>query len=137
MAASSRIPGAILKTTMAAGVSPPLSIAYLSVTLMDETQRATTKTGAGIDLGAPGVLSLLLTVGTVTGTMPTLDAALQDSPDGTTWTAVSTGAYTQVTASTASQRVKHVVDRWVRLVGTIAGTTPKFDFTAVGEFKVL
>ncbi len=92
--------------------------------------QAVTATGAGaaVDLGN-GVNSTnaVLEVGAVTGTTPTLNVKLQESDDNATWTDISNGAFTQVTA--ASQRQVIRVQRskqYCRAHATVAGTTPSF-----------
>lgn len=65
-----------------------------------------------------------------TGTTPTLDVKLQTSFDGADATAVDvpSGAFTQVVA--ASKQIKRLTDfhQYVKVVWTIAGTTPSFNF---------
>lgn len=106
--------------------------AYLTPKFTIRPIRATsTQTGTGVD--RQGFLSalLVLEVGTVSGTSPTLDVKLQDSADDSTYADVSGETLAQVTATGASKS-KSVdmtsLRRYVRAVGTIAGTTPSFDF---------
>lgn len=67
----------------------------------------------------------------------TLDGKIQESADGTTgWTDVSGATFTQVdnTAGGAFESIIIEVDdlkRYVRYVGTVAGTTPSFAFGSV------
>lgn len=138
MPASSITPGASLQTAQAAGINGGEAVAYFSVTLAGEVQLAATKTEAAVDLGAPGVLSAKLDVTTITGTTPTLDVVLQDSFDNGVTDAYATitgGTFTQATTAATNQRKTVVCKRWVRAVATIAGTTPKYDFTVIGEIK--
>ncbi|HND52536.1 MAG TPA: hypothetical protein PLV92_09075 [Pirellulaceae bacterium] len=93
--------------------------------------RTTTVTGAAVDiLNVDGPMLVVQHVGTVTGTTPTLDGKLQDSADGSTgWADITGATFTQVTASDNLQAIKleaSEVKRYVRYVGTIAGTTPSF-----------
>ena len=66
-----------------------------------------------------------------TGTSPTLDVKFQTSYDGTDATAIdmTSGAFTQVAAA-ASGQIKTLTGahRFVKVVWTIAGTTPSFNF---------
>jgi hypothetical protein len=66
-----------------------------------------------------------------TGTTPTLDVKLQTSIDGTDGNQIDvpTSPFTQVTTS-ASNQIKSVLQfhHWVKVVWTIAGTTPSFNF---------
>jgi hypothetical protein len=97
-----------------------------------------TITGAAIDLQQYiGVLKVSQHVGAVSGTTPTLDGKIQDSADGSTFADLATPlAFTEVTASTNTQALQvdtRAVRRYVRYVGTIAGTTPSY---AVGVHAV-
>ncbi|MBE0564939.1 MAG: hypothetical protein IH621_03210 [Krumholzibacteria bacterium] len=103
--------------------------------LAPAARRTTTLTGTGIDvLEYEGVALVLLNASAGTGTSPTLDVKLQHSDDDSTYEDVTSGAFTQVTdvAETAGVRVMKLnvsdLKRYLRVVGTIAGTTPSFDF---------
>ena len=89
-----------------------------------------TVTGAAVDMGDyVGNVSIMQHVQTVTGTAPTLDGHIEDSPDGSTdWQDITGATWTQVTAAdNTAIRVSTRTGRlhW-RYVGTIAGTTPSF-----------
>lgn len=88
-----------------------------------------TANGSSVDMQDTGELvTCVLSVGTVSGTSPTLDVKLQDSPDDSTFTDISGATMTQVTASNKFE-VKTFggrVNRYVRAVATIAGTSPSF-----------
>jgi hypothetical protein len=66
------------------------------------------------------------------GANVTLDGKIQDSADGSTgWADVSGATFTQVdnTAGGAMEQISvpaNSMERYVRYVGTIAGTTPSF-----------
>jgi hypothetical protein len=103
--------------------------------LAPAARRTTTLTGIGIDvLEYEGVALVLLNASAGTGTSPTLDVKLQHSDDDSTYEDVTSGTFTQVTdvAETAGVRVMKLnvsdLKRYLRVVGTIAGTTPSFDF---------
>jgi len=98
-------------------------------------RRTTTLTGTGIEvLEYEGVALVLLNASAGTGTNPTLDVKLQHSDDDSTYEDVTSGTFTQVTDAAESAGVKvmklNVSDlkRYLRVIGTIAGTTPSFDF---------
>jgi hypothetical protein len=98
-------------------------------------QRNSTLTGTGIDvLDYEGVALVLLNTSAGTGTSPTLDVKLQHSDDDSAYVDVNSGAFSQVTdaAETAGVKVMKVnasdLKRYLRVVGTIAGTSPSFDF---------
>jgi hypothetical protein len=105
------------------------------VELAPAASRTSTLTGTGIDvLEYEGVALVLLNASAGTGTSPTLDVKLQHSDDDSTYEDVTSGAFSQVTdaAETAGVKVMKLnvsdLKRYLRVVGTIAGTTPSFDF---------
>jgi len=103
--------------------------------LAPAARRTTTLTGTGVDvLEYEGVALVLVNASAGTGTTPTLDVKLQHSDDDSTYEDVNNGAFSQVTdaAETAGVKVMKLnvsdLKRYLRVVGTIAGTTPSFDF---------
>ncbi|HPF35445.1 MAG TPA: hypothetical protein PLH84_08485 [Candidatus Krumholzibacteria bacterium] len=105
------------------------------VELAPAASRTSTLTGTGIDvLEYEGVALVLLNASAGTGTSPTLDVKLQHSDDDSTYEDVTSGTFSQVTdaAETAGVKVMKLnvsdLKRYLRIVGTIAGTTPSFDF---------
>lgn len=97
-------------------------------------QRATsTVTGTGIDTMGYNDAMITLEVGTVSGTTPTLDGKVQESDTlGGTYTDITGATFAQVTASNNTQKIRLVgrTKRYIRFVGTIAGTSPSFDLAA-------
>ncbi len=67
-----------------------------------------------------------------TGTTPTLNAKLQDSPDNSTWSDITGATFAEVTdAAAANEDINVDLDtaaRYIRAVGTIAGTNPSFSY---------
>jgi hypothetical protein len=65
-------------------------------------------------------------VGTVGGTTPSLAGKIQESADGSTgWADISGATFAAVTASDNLQSISFDrTQRYVRYVGTVAGTTP-------------
>jgi len=107
----------------------------VGLVLAAAARRTSTLTGTGIDvLDYEGVALVVLNASAGTGTSPTLDVKLQHSDDDSTYADVTDGAFTQVTdvAGSAGVQVKRInvsdLKRYVRAIGTIAGTTPSFDF---------
>lgn len=101
--------------------------------LFGTAARTTTANGTGVDLAnCRGGAAVVLDSAAGTGTTPTLDVKLQSSPDNSTWTDAGL-AFTQVTNSGASQQVVAIdvtkLQRYVRAVATIGGTTPSFTFS--------
>jgi hypothetical protein len=83
------------------------------------------------DVGNADTLVLYLSVTAGTGTSPTLDVKMQDSPDGgTTWFDIAGTAVTQVTGSSSSQvtSATRKFAKKLRCLVTIGGTTPSFTF---------
>jgi len=96
--------------------------------------KTTTVTGSAVDCdGMAGSVIFTQQVDTVSGTTPTLDGKVQQSADGSTaWTDVSGATATQVTASTNIQNIvadRSASQRYLRYVGTIAGTSPSFQLS--------
>lgn len=105
------------------------------VELAPAASRTSTLTGTGIDvLEYEGVALVLLNASAGTGTSPTLDVKLQHSDNDSTYEDVTSGTFTQVTdaAETAGVKVMKLnvsdLKRYLRVIGTIAGNTPSFDF---------
>lgn len=93
--------------------------------------KTSTVTGSAIDRLGFDEVAFKQTVGTVSGTSPTLDGKIQHSDTTTSgdFADVTGAAFTQVIASTKEQLVRILgagLKRYVRYVGTIAGTTPSF-----------
>jgi hypothetical protein len=105
--------------------------------------RTATVTSSGVDLKEyTGNVMIVQDVGTVSGTTPTLDGKIQDSADNSAFADVTGYTFTQVTASTSLQSLNvdtRKVRRYIRYVGTIAGTTPSFgmDVVAIGMKQVV
>ena len=107
----------------------------VGLVLAAAARRTSTLTGTGIDaLHYEGVALVVLNASAGTGTTPTLDVKLQHSDDNSTFADVTGAAFTQVTSDggTAGAQVMKVnvsdLKRYLRVIGTIAGTTPSFDF---------
>ena len=79
-------------------------------------------------------------VQTVSGTTPTLDGKIQDSADDSAFADITGYTFPQRTATGAPATVrvdKRKARRYIRYVGTIAGTTPSFALSVVahGQLK--
>jgi hypothetical protein len=93
-----------------------------------------TTNGAAIDTLGFDDGMVVLEVGAVTGTSPTLAVSFEESDDGVTgWTAIPGAAFTTVTAANQSQ-VRRLAElnvarrRFIRPVATLGGTSPNFTF---------
>ena len=80
-----------------------------------------------------GRIKVILDSAAGTGTTPTLDVKLQDSPDGSTgWADIAGAVFAQVVAGASLQSIGVTIDqhdRFIRAVATIAGGTPSFTFS--------
>jgi hypothetical protein len=90
--------------------------------------------GSAVDLIAgDGRCFAIQQVGAVSGTTPTLAGKLQESADGSTnWTDISGATFT--TTSTTDNVQAIAFDRtlrYVRYVGTVAGTSPSFALAVI------
>jgi hypothetical protein len=102
--------------------------------LLGADSRTSTATGTGFDLqgsnDAEGEAIVILDCEAGSGTTPTLNVKLQDSADNSAWADVSGKVFTEVTDAAASlQKISfnaNDVRRYVRAVGTQAGTNPVF-----------
>jgi succinyl-CoA synthetase beta subunit len=99
---------------------------------------AATANGTGVSVvDFDGPIAFILNCGAATaGTNPTMDVTLEHSNDNSTYTAITGGAFTQVT-STASAQVltftKAELKPYVRCVMTIGGTSsPAFPLSVTG-----
>jgi len=93
--------------------------------------KTSTVTGAAVDTdGINGSVVFIQQVDTVSGTTPTLDGKIQDcDTSGGTYADVGGATATQVTASTNIQKIvvdRNTARRFLKYVGTIAGTSPSF-----------
>lgn len=107
-----------------------------ALTLAVSDERTSSLDGTSIDLQAyEGVAAFVLNAGKASaGTTPTLNAKLQHSADDSTFADVTGGAFTEVTDAANSLQVLKLnvsdLKRYVKLVGTIAGSGATFDFGA-------
>jgi hypothetical protein len=116
-----------------AGWTGDLSQYIVMPTLYGNTTGVTTDgAGSSVDLidDVANIVTAVLVVGTRTGTNPTVNFKMQESTDGTTWTDVSGGAFTQVTTSDQVQALAFKpTKRYVRETATVGGTNPVFPST--------
>jgi hypothetical protein len=101
--------------------------------------QAITSNANGISVDTIGYYSsaVVLEVGAVSGTSPTLNVKIQESADGTTWTDVPGANFSQVTGSNQSQIIRieglgTSRKRYLRASASVGGTSPSF--TAAVEF---
>lgn len=93
--------------------------------------RATGTYTSGPVAAAGAAADVLLTVhATATSGTPTLDASLEESADGSSWTAVPGSAITQLTAVGNRVVAATVTKNLVRVTSTVGGTTPSVTYRA-------
>lgn len=93
-----------------------------------------TETGTGVDLNGLGIMgnaSFGVQIGVAGGTGATCIVKLQDSPDNSVWTDVAGAVHATYDedddATTAEIGVQcRKLDRYVRAVATLAGTSPSY-----------
>jgi len=104
----------------------------IDVTLFSSAARTASTNGseAVLGFGNGRVLVCYLDVTAVSGTSPTLDVKIQESDDGSTWTDIDGGSFSQFTSTGQEYKVmlmSRSKDR-IRAVATIGGTSPSFTF---------
>lgn len=62
------------------------------------------------------------------GTGPTLNCSLEESADGSTWTAVTGSSTAQLAAAGNAVAAAAVTKNYVRVTSTVGGTTPSFTY---------
>lgn len=90
--------------------------------------------GTSLDMSqdVANIMTAFLIVGNAAGTTPTLDMKLRESTDGTTYTDVTSGAFTQVTTNNQVQALAFKpTKRYVSVTGTVSGTNPVFETTVL------
>lgn len=100
------------------------------VALASAARTATASSGPVAAAGQATVALLLVHCSAASGTTPTLDVALEQSADGSSWSAVTGGAATQLTAAGNRIATGLITANYVRATATIGGTTPSFTFSA-------
>lgn len=96
-----------------------------------KSARTASGASAWLDIGDVRELVMQLQSDAGTGTAPTLDVKLQTSFDGTDANAIDvpTGSFTQVTTGASNQiKAVTVFHPFIKVIWTIAGTTPSFNF---------
>lgn len=85
--------------------------------------------GAAAASGLAAVAVLTIHASATSGT-PTLDASLEQSPDGASWSAVAGSSITQLTAAGNRVATAAIVQNYVRVTSAVAGTTPSVTYSA-------
>ena len=106
----------------------------LTTVLLASGARTASGEGVSTDLSNTKELIATLDVTAVGGTTPTLDVKLQHSPDGVKWSDLGT-AFAQKTGVAREVKVFTQYHRYVKVVYTIAGTSPSFTFSVEATAK--
>lgn len=113
------------------------------IALHPTAARTATVNGTGVDVTQfVGEIAVVLDSAAGTGTSPTMDVKLQDSDAvGGTYADIPGATFTQVVDAVAAQKIAVKVggvNKFIRAVATIGGTTPSFTFSvnAVGVKQV-
>lgn len=101
------------------------------VSILASAARTASGSGSAIEVGDRGTLRLDLAVTAAAGTTPTLDVTVETSSNATTWR--SLGTFSQKTAVSSERKSFPGCDRFARVTFSIAGTTPSFTCSVVGE----
>jgi len=107
----------------------------VALSVAESDERNADLDGTSIDLqDYEGMAAFILNSSAGTGTDPTLDCKLQDSADDSTFADVTGATWTQVTDAAALVEVLKLnvsnLRRYVKIVGTVGGTTPVFTYGA-------
>lgn len=102
--------------------------------LLASGARTTSGEGSSIEIAEKKELIVTLDVTVVSGTTPTLDVKLQHSPDGSKWSDLGT-AFAQKIAAGREVKAFTQFHKFVKVVYTIAGTTPSFTFSVEATAK--
>lgn len=110
----------------------------LDVSALDPQTLTVTTNGPAIEVGDRGSANLELDVTAASGTTPTADVKIQTSKDGSgsglgAWRDVA--SFAQATGVTSERKSFAGLDRFIRTVVTIGGTTPSFTLSVSGELK--
>jgi hypothetical protein len=93
----------------------------------------TSVNGTGADFAAgEGRCTAIQSVGTLAGTSPSLAGKIQESADNSSWSDVSGATFTAVTTNDNAQAISFDrTQRYLRYVGTVAGTSPQIPAAVV------
>ena len=95
--------------------------------------------GGGIDfVSGDGRCTAFQLAGSLSGTSPSLAGKIQESSDNSSWSDVSGATFTTVTTNDNVQAISFDrTKRYLRYVGTVAGTTPLSAARTVGACLIL
>lgn len=85
--------------------------------------------GPAANAGMAADVLLMVHVTAASGT-PTLNCSLEESADGSSWSAVPGSATAQLTAAGNAVAAATITKNFVRVTSTVAGTTPSVTYRA-------
>lgn len=110
-----------------AGSIHTLSKNFLFKNLLVPAAVTATANSGSVDCRGWDRALIIFTVGVVSGTSPTMDVKLQDSADNSTFADVTSGTFTQVTATATTPALMDIDltkrNRYIRTVDTIGGSS--------------
>jgi hypothetical protein len=95
-----------------------------TITILASTALAESGESGSVDVSGIDELSVYLDISAASGTEPTIDVVIQDSPDGTNWYDHTT--FSQKTAVGKDAKRISNFGKFMRAKYTIAGTNPSF-----------
>lgn len=103
----------------------------MSASTLVNAQVITTSGNSGDGcVGPTGTIVFFVNVTAVSGTLPTMDLAIELSPDGVTWYPGQPAiTFTQITTTVKAAKTVVSACPHFRVVWTVGGTTPSFTVT--------
>ncbi|MFC3347300.1 hypothetical protein ACFOOM_07600 [Streptomyces echinoruber] len=102
--------------------------AYADVALPSAARGAGTYISGPVAAAGVAADVLLAVHCTAASGTPTLDVSLEESSDGSTWTAIPGSGITQLTGVGNRTAAAAVTKNYVRVTSTVAGTTPSVTY---------
>src|ERR1044072_3282642 len=90
----------------------------------------TVQSGPVASAGTANDVVLAVHCTAASGTTPTLNGSLEESSDGSAWSAIPGSGITPLTAAGNALAFATVSKNYVRVTATVAGTPPSFTFKA-------
>lgn len=99
--------------------------------ILAAAMRTTSGTSSGFNKNDLHEGLMLLDVTAVSGTGPTLDVAMQTSPDNTNWFNLPNGAFSTFSGIGKQALQINNFGKYIRIAYTIAGANPSFTFSVI------
>lgn len=92
-------------------------------------EAGTYTSGPAANAGVAAAVLMSVHCTAATGTSPTLNCSLEESANGTDWTAVTGSSAAQLTAAGNATAGARVTKNYVRATSTVAGTDPEITYS--------